>query len=743
MQKKIVLGIAVALFIFVAGMGTFVYLQIDKMLPHYKGSLKVEGIHNPVRIQWDDYGVIHIAGESTDDVIFASGFAAAKERLWQMEMARRFGKGELSEVFGDTTLKMDELSLTLGLDSLTIEIYKSISKESQAWLQDYATGINAYIKSHKKNLPPEFIMMGIRPEKWTPQDCLLQNRIMAWFLNFNWKADYLYWQLYSKLSRDRFNEIWPKWANYPDIIKSTDSGRMISELMQLDSETRRFLQMPAGSWGSNNWVISPKRSRNGYAMLANDPHLSLQLPSLWIEMELRSPDFDVAGFSFPGSPGIIIGRNRHIAWGVTNGMIDDCDYFLEEVDTLDHTYVMDRQKRPLKIQNHLIKVKKQPDEYFTVMRTSHGPLFRGLFPEMKSSQFLSLKWEGEEKSDELLTFIRLADAENWDDFTEALSTYAIPAQNFVYADADGNIGYRLGGKIPIRSYKIGLLPVRGNTSKNNWNSYIPPDKMPEIYNPSRGWIATANNRIIGKYPYYLSELWEPPYRVNRIEQMISGSPLVDKEDMRKFQYDTVDLLAEETMPIILPELRSMQNRSKTEDDLLMLLEGWKYKMDSKSVAPAVYQVMQYMLIKNIFKDAMGENLFKVFTGLPNFYLRVFAQVFENNNSAWFVDSNSSDPRNRGSLIRESFKEAIVYLQDSVSVNMENWNWGHLHSLELRHILGQVPLTRKILNKGPFPAPGSGTTVNVGAYQYSEPYGMVVGASLRFLVDWGETDTYHS
>lgn len=741
--KKIVLTALAVLTILFVAVGTFIYIQIKQMQPDYNGRTKISGIREPVTISWDSSGVVHIQGNHIEDVIFASGFTAAKERLWQMEVMRRVAKGNLSEIFGDTTVKIDRLFLTVGIDTLTKQNYQVLSQQSKKWLQLYADGINAYLETVGDDLPIEFLLLRMKPKKWSPQDCLLQHRIMAWFLNFNWKADLFYWKMYSTLSPSKFKDILPKWRKYPDIIKSSEAGELLSELWETDRQARQILGIPSSFLGSNNWVVSPKLAFNNHAMLANDPHLALQLPSIWIEMHLRAPGWDVAGFSLPGTPGIIIGKNRKIAWGVTNGMVDDSDYFIEKVDTIKKVYQEGGQEKALQIRDHVIKVKNKSDIFFSVYTTEHGPVFNGIFPKIKLSRFISLRWIGREKTDELMTFIHLMKAKNWEDFEEALQHYTMPAQNFVYADVEGNIGYRLGGKVPIRSYKTGLLPVTGYESENKWKGWIRFEEMPRLRNPERGWIATANNRVRQNYPYYLSDLWEPPYRIQRIEQLIRKHDSIKRTDMQNIQLDVKNLLAEEVLPAILAELNAIHIPGKLEEDVLSLLDNWNFEMDTKHIAPSVYEVMQYKMIKNIFQDEMGKPVFRVFTDLPNFYLRIFSQIFGNEQSSWFDNIQTDSIENRSDIIQKSFKETINYLQDSVSTDMEDWYWGNIHTLELKHTLGRVSLTKIIFNRGPFPVPGSGTTVNVGAYQYKNAFKMAAGASMRFLVDWGKSGFYWS
>ena len=745
MWRNVLMGVLIGTFIVTIALGTFVCIQIYNMKPDYSGNFEVKGLKEPVSVFWDSSGVIHINGRNMEDVILATGFVSAKERLWQMEIMRRVAKSRLSEIYGDETLEIDKLFSTLSLDSLTEDIYQDISDISKVWLEKYSQGINLYIDEIGDDLPIEFILMKTKPEKWQPQDCLLQNRLIAWSLNFNWKADLLYWQLRSKLPKNKFQEIWPRWREYPKIISVSNLPSFIKKNLEIQDQLKRYIGFGNTHFGSNNWVIAPSKSQNGFALLANDPHLNLQLPSIWLEIHLKTPVLDVAGFSLIGSPGIIIGRNSNCAWGVTHGMIDDCDYFIEKIDTVKKIYWQKDQQNPLGVRRRVISVKNKPDVLHKSFYTANGPVFNFIFPEIKMSQFISLKWVGWERSDELFTFIQFIESENWKDFTEALRSYSLPANNFVYADISGNIGYRLGGKIPIRTYETGLLPQEGFRQNKRWNSWIPFDEMPSIYNPEKGWIVTANNRIVDDYPYYLSELWEPPYRAMRITELIDTGGKIDFQKMHDIQMDRLNLLAKEILPLILSDLEMLPIQDDKKEVGLLLLKNWDYSMEVAEIAPTLYEVLQILLIKNIFSDEMGDDLFHIFTDLPNYYLRIFSQLFNKRNSPWFNDVLTPSLETRKDIILKSYNETFQYLEKNLGKEMAEWQWGKLNHLELKmaHNIGRVSLMRRIFNKGPFPFSGCNTTVNVGISKYSQPFWIEGGASLRFLVDWEKDRKYWS
>jgi penicillin amidase len=743
MIKKFVLGLIGVLFLLLLVVAVFVLIQVNQLKPDYRDNFQIKELNKPVKISWDQSGVIHIEGESVADVVLASGYVTAEERLWQMEVMRRAAKGQLSEIFGDTTLNIDKFFLTLSLDSITHRNYLQISADSRDWLDWYSAGINAYLTAVGNDLPIEFILMGVKPALWSSEDCLLPDRLVAWLLNINWVADFFYWQLSSIISPEKIKEILPQGNNYPEIIPSPRFYRSMEGLIEINRHLNQILGLGYSMGGSNSWVVSPQKTADKKAWLANDPHLSLQLPSLWIELHLKAGLFEVMGFSLPGSPGIIIGRNNSLAWGLTNAMIDDSDLFLEKVDTLKGIYWKDSVSYPLHKRESLIKIKDRTDQIYTSYRTENGPLINLVFPDIKTDQFMSLKWVGQENSDELNTFIHFSSSQDWLSFESCLQTYAVAAQNFVMADRHGNIGYRLGGKIPIRSYEKGLLPQPGWDSRNIWKSWIPFNQMPKLFNPPEGFIVTANNRISNDYPYYLSELWELPYRALRLRELLENDSSLDFQDMKEFQNDTKNLLAKEIWPIILSELDSVSISADYYEKVKAILQNWDFSMDIESIAASLFETFQYFLITNIFKDEMGSDLFKLGMELPNFYLRIFSQLFKNEDSAWFDNINTAEVETRSFILRQSIIESLHWLENRCGPDLEDWRWGQLHQLKLRHSLGQVALTDLLFNRGPYSVAGAACTVNVGIYRYDKIFEVFVGPSFRFLVDWGLPEQYWS
>ncbi|RMG65802.1 MAG: penicillin acylase family protein [Calditrichaeota bacterium] len=742
--RTIVLSGIVLLALFAGLVFLFVYHQFQQLKPDYSGSGTVDGLSAPVTIRLDSLGVAHLSANSEKDLITAEGYWVASERLWQMELMRRVGAGRLTEVFGDTALKADRLFRTLALDSLCRTWVDQLSPQSQQWLTWYAQGVNAYIEACRGNYPLEFQILNIKPEPWEPAHSLLIGRVMAWILNFSWKGDFLYWQLSQRLGSGLLRELWPRWPNSQPSILSYGQARSAPTLtlLEMDEAFRALLDLGHGGWGSNSWVVSGKFTHSGKPFLANDPHLELSNPPIWFALQLSCPAYSASGVVIPGLPGITIGRNQAIAWGFTNGMVDDCDFFLEQIDTTRGTYRQDGKTHPLKSRLVQLRGKKRRLR-FRVWETKHGPVFNLNLPEGEPNQAVALHWTGRMFSDEMLTFWKLIRAGNWEEFREALRSYRVPAQNVVYADTAGNIGYQLAGGIPFRRDKNGLLPRDGTSSREAWGPFVPFESLPQLFNPQRGYIVTANNRIQPEPPYYISELWEPPFRAERIKQLLETLPRpLTLEQMRAIQADIVNLPGLRLAHQIVQNVRAedIADLTKQADDILWMLDNWDGKMEAARVEPAILEVTQWFLIKNIFQDEMGPTLFRWFTRMPNFYVRIFYQVIADPQSAWF-DNQQTTNTVEGSrdIFVQSLRDAIGYLKSRLGPSLYQWQWGALHQFTYAHPMGSVALFRRLLNRGPYPVPGNVATVNVASYRYEKPFQLFAGPSMRMIVDWAHPE----
>ncbi|NOX37216.1 MAG: penicillin acylase family protein [Calditrichaeota bacterium] len=741
-RKTILSSILIGLIGIAAIVALFLYFQYRELRPDYQRDYVFPGLNSPVTVQIDSAGVAHLFAENESDLIKAQGFYVASERLWQMELMRRTGSGRLSEIFGDTTLKIDRLFKMIDLEGLSDRLYQSASPESRQWMEWFAEGVNAYIQAAGDELPLEFQILQLKAEPWLPQHSIMIERVMAWILNISWRADYLYFWLSQKLSPELFTDLLPDDKAYtPTIFQKPQAVlSLMKGLYETQQQLYRFWGIAETGFGSNNWVINGKRTRSGQAILANDPHLFLSIPSIWIELHLECPRWTVAGFSIPGTPGIVIGRNRHFAWGMTNAMVDDADFFLERVDWQQQTYVQNGEPRPLKQKEIPIRIKNRVEK-FTVYFTDNGPIVNSLLPEGQKLPALSVKWTGWDLSDELQTFIRLARGQDWEDFRQAIAYYWAPAQNFVYADQMGNIGYQLGGAIPVRSYATGLLPVPGDREAFRWKGYRPFQQLPHLYNPEWGFIVTANNKI--DHTFYISQIWEPPFRAERITQMLlEQKEGFDVADMVRIQLDVDNLLARDLLPEWLEALEAMEWKAGESllEDILQIFENWDYRMDTESIAATIFEYWMHQMIRELFSPFIGEEGMQLLTDNITFYFQIFHRLMKREHSSWFTRHPLGGKR---PLIQHSFQKAVEALQQELGRDVAEWRWGRMHQLYLKHALGEVWALDRIFNVGPYPVAGSVFTVNVAGYRYADPFGVVLGPSMRFVVDWGEPEVYYS
>jgi penicillin amidase len=486
--------------------------------------------------------------------------------------------------------------------------------------------------------------------------------------------------------------------------------------------------------GSNAWVISGKKSTTGKPILANDPHLFLMSPARWYELHIIAPTFDVAGMSIPGVPFVVVGRNQRIAWGVTNAMIDDEDFYIEEVDSLQHptSYKFNNEWRPISEIIDTIIVKGSLPVVLSIYSTHRGTIVNKIEPNAQSiSSLISMRWVGHEISNEAGTFYRINKAINWKDFEEALKSFAVPAQNFVYADVDGNIGYRTGGKLPIRTTKGPTFPFPGWIEEYDWKGFVPFDQMPHTFNPSEEFIATANNKIVDdSYPYHISNHWESPWRSIRISEVLREQEKFTMEDVRRLQLDLISVQAREMVPFIIHAYDSVTVSDPDVKTTLKYFQNWNYEMRKEDVSTTIFQVIVTKLIYNTFHDKMGDRLYGLYDTLASTPLSAISHLFKNPESDWFDDINTDARENRDDIIRKSVSDALSTLKSELGGELKEWQWGRLHAVTFRHIFGSHALLAGFFNIGPFPVGGSHATVNVGQYFIAHPYESTVGASMR-------------
>jgi penicillin amidase len=500
---------------------------LRKPQPRYKGKLRAKGLSAPVEILRDRWGVPHIYAKTTEDVLFAQGFVHAQERLWQMDFNRRLVAGRLSEILGPVAVPLDRWMRTLTMRRVAESEVDLLDNESRQCLEAYAAGVNACIEHEP--LPLEFRLLNYQPEPWIPADSLAWVKMMCWTLCVNWETEILRARLIAKLGAEAVASLEPEVASQwvRVIPPGVDYSCIGSEALQRAAQSRQFTGPAARQGiGSNNWVLSGSRTTTGKPILANDMHLGMGAPAIWFENHLSGGNLHVSGISFPGLPFIISGHNEHLAWGFTNGFPDVQDLYMEHVRRTPKggaEYEFRGDWLEAEVKREEIKVKGAEPVVEEVVITRHGPIINSLIEGEEMESPLALRWTALDKGDTLHVIIDMNRAASCEAFRDALRGWTCPTQNIVYADRQGNIGYSFPGNIPIRAKGNGMLPAPGWTGEYEWLGYIPYEELPHLFNPSPGYIASANNRVVDNgYPHWVSPDFCTSSRATRIVEMIEA-----------------------------------------------------------------------------------------------------------------------------------------------------------------------------------------------------------------------------
>ncbi len=745
MKKWLKIISGVILFVLIIGITvTFLsYRLLKKSLPQTSGEIHLTILDDSVKVYRDKYGVPHIFAKNELDLFRAAGYVTAQDRLWQMDFNRRLAAGRLSEIFGKKSLTSDKFLRIWGFERIARKLLPRITAEARAILQAYADGVNAFIETHLDRLPVEFTLLRYKPEKWRMEDSIAYARLMAWRLSFAWYVEPVLAQLVEKFGYAKASELFPGFPKEGPFIIPPETRPFWSSVrpfMEAGLALREFLGMGSAPLGSNSWVVSGKKSVCGKPLLANDPHLELSAPSVWYEMHLKGGDIDVAGVSLPGIPGIVIGHNRFIAWGLTNGMVDDVDFYRERVNPENsNQYWTSEGWRDFDIIREKIAVKNQDTLTMEIRFSRNGPIVNSIHPVMINlPDVLAMKWTGYQFSDETTAFLKLQKARNWQEFVEAVSYFKVPAQNFIFASVDGDIGYYLGGRVPLRQNAKGFVPHAGWQKRGQWVGEIPFEKLPHVLNPSTGYLATANNKIIDdRYPFYITHLWEPPSRSARINELLTDKEKFTLEDFKSIQQDLVSVHARTVLPVLKQAIQAKLSNSSTPDleTLYNLIKDWDGEETPESVATSIFHAFFIKLTENTLKDDLGERLYKHYIHIGNVPYRVMVALLRDEKSPWFDDIRTPEKETRNDILVKSLLDAGQWLKELAGEEISYWRWGEIHQLTMRHPMGRQRPLDVLLNLGPFPRGGSTMTINNSEYPFDHPFEVHVGPSTRQLVDF--------
>ena len=712
-------------------------------LPSYDGAEEVPGLDATVEIVRDANAIPHIYAQSARDGAFAMGYVHAQDRLWQLEMQRRIGQARLAEVVGEPAVEPDKFLRTLGIYRVAERNFEMLTPEAQAIYEAYAKGVNAYLETHSELLPLEFQLLGHEPEPWKPADSLVWLKIMAWDLGDNFSDELLRARLAGKLDRAQLQDLW---AQHPDDPAPGPHAEAPAfdpagiDFAALDAAARGAMPaLRASGLGSNAWVLSGAHTESGKPLLANDPHLRLEVPSVWYLAHISTPEFEVVGATLPGLPFPLLGQSRTLAWGFTNTGPDVQDLFIERIDPDDPArYLAPEGSLPFEVRTETIEVSGGDPITLEVRETRHGPVVSDLLEEsaefLEEGHVLAFSWTALADDDlSAQALVHATGAESWEGFVEAMRDLAVPQQTIVFADTEGNIGYVAPGRVPIRASGQGHLPVPGWTGEHDWVDRVPFEALPGDNNPASGRIVTANNRMVSHdYPYYLTDDWTPPYRAGRIEALLDARPKHDVASFTAIQQDQVSLAAARLTPVLL-ELA--EPADDTGRDALAMLGAWDRSMGRDSTEALIYMAWARELMHVLFADELGdvfEDYWKIRTEPIH---RALSE-----RPGWCDDVTTSAEETCGEAVSRALKISLEFLAVTYGHDMDDWRWGEAHAVHMKsRILGEVPAIGSWFEID-MPSGGEKETIKAGGFDVADaerPFAQNHGAGYRAVYDLGD------
>lgn len=715
------------------------YIHLRSTLTEYDGRIAAEDISAEIEIIRDSFGMPHIYAANDRDAAFALGYCTAQDRLFQMDMIRRAVNGRLAEVIGKEVINVDRLFLTIMAGSPPDSMLAHLSGELVESLEAFTAGVNRYL-AENNNLPFEFAIMGYSPEPWKTSDCLAVLHFMAWTLNFSFKTELAHATIAGKVGPELAAEIFIDYpADGPSIIPTGQFTGAEQDLLRIMRLAREVTGAPLRG-ASNNWVVSGEKSVTGKPLLANDMHLGLTIPGIWYEAHLVTPELNISGVVLPGAPLIVAGANQQVAWGLTNVMADDADFYLERINPDDSTqYEFKGQWENMTFFHDTIPVAGGEPVPWTARFTRHGVIIDDIIDsQMVLDGPIAMRWTRHDFHNEAEAIYRLNRARSIDDIEAAATLFKCPGQNWVYADTAGNIGYWAAVGIPVRNGFDGYSLLPGWDGEFEWDGFVPSDQQPHMRNPKQGWIATANNKVTGDdYPHVVAHAYAPPDRFERIRTLLTEKEKLSIEDFKGMQADEYLVMAEKWMPFISSALTDLPLEGIAAEAMTSL-NGWDFEGRADDAAPAVFHVLLQKVVKQVFKDRLGDSLFEYYIGGSVFTIHNgLNNIISNENSAWFDNPTTDRIENRDTVLVRGFRHAVEYLTDRFGENINDWHWGELHSLTLYNPVGRlVPIIGNFMHAGPFPIGGGTNSVNAAIYSFTRPWRVVAGASQRHIFDLG-------
>ena len=749
---RVVLWLLLILAMLTAGAVGYAYFVARAALPQLDGTIRVKGLSAAVKVTRDGHGVPAIEATTLEDLFFTQGFVTAQDRLWQMDIMRRFAGGELSEILGEDTLKIDREQRILGLRAAARKSLQLASPRDRSYFDAYARGVNAFIASHASGIPIEFRILKYRPKPWQSEDSIVIANQMVKDLNYYTFGDMLAREkVLAKLGPELTADLYVNrsWHDRPPTVMREDLNDQLNQgdtsdeddeddgpdnsvTRQRSTGTEIWAQhTPEAVNGSNDWVVSGAHTVSGKPLLSNDMHLGHQMPNLWYEAHLKSGNLDVAGVTLPGMPYVIVGHNQRIAWGFTNVGPTVADAFIENFNAQGAYETPQGWQQP-EHRREVIHVKNQSDVTLDVKSTRHGPIITDILPG--ETRQVALRWT---MYDGLhMVFFDVDTAQNWDEFRKAFSQLDAPGQNVVYADVDGNIGYQTTGRVPIRGSGNGSLPVSGADDAHEWTGYIPFEKLPSIYNPPSGVIATANGRITpDEYPYSISAHWEAPWRTERIYHVLETGRKFAASDMLALENDIHsenDLFAAERFVYAIDHAAKPSARAKQATELM---RNWDGRMVASSAAPTIAVRSAQELTRLLLEPHLGPAPHDPKEQGSTLSWKTYSWQMR---TVWLQNVLLHQPKrwlpekypNYNELLAAAVEAAVN--DASAPQDLASWRWGGMNTVEIDHpVLGKIPFVRRWAAPGLKEQSGSGYTVKAVTHHH--------GPSERFTANLADLD----
>lgn len=742
--KRILLGILILVVLAIIIGFTFFRHISRRAVPDYNAGIALKGLVAPVEVYRDSFAVPHVFALNEHDLYLVTGYLLAQDRLWQMDLLRHVTEGRLSEMFGADYIETDLLLRALRFGKKSEKIYKSSDSSEVVALNAFAEGINLYIKENIKSLPPEFTILRYKPEKWDPLHTLNMVGYMAWDLKSGW-SELLLADIKKTVDSIRYSQLIPDLSRPTHTVYPLDKAGTFSTLLPDKLLHLAVLQNLGADVfeGSNNWVVAGSRSTTGKPILANDMHLSLNVPGIWYQMHQVIPGkLNVSGVVLPGAPFVICGHNDSIAWGMTNVSVDNIEFYEEQVNPDDSgQYLYEGQWLDFEKVNTIIKISNGEQVERTLIFSHRGPVVSSF--KNISGKMVTMHWVGDEESNEMKTVSALNRAGNWNQFKDALRTFTSLSQNIAYADVKGNIGLFCAAGIPLRHRDMppGVLP--GQKAEYDWKGFVPLDELPYSFNPPDGYVASANNQTTPPdYPYHIGTWYSLPSRYSRITAMINEKELLSLSDFKMIQLDQHSDLARKYVPSFIEALAKDQEWSQAEGKALGILKKWDYSMHAQSSAALIFETMYLEFMKCTFSDDLGDELFANFNSTSSISRNATERMYSERTSPWLDDKTTPDRQETyDDMVRCAFSQTVSDLTASLGDNPDLWAWGNVHRLVLSHPLSAVKVVEKAFDLDPDPVAVGGSFHTVSPYSYSsnKPFDSNHGASQRHIFDLSDWD----